>query len=191
MTRRKGADERRKMKDDLAGWIYSVAHLTGEFSLRSGRVSHEYFDKYLGAADPELLDRIAESMVPLIPAGTEVPAGLKMGGIPIATAPSLKTGLPAAFARKRAKEYGTCKLAEGAAVAGRRVCIVEDVITTGGQVIASADELRAAGARVEHVICVIERDVAGRNSIADAGLALPALFTMDELEKNASFRKDR
>ncbi|HID22117.1 MAG TPA: orotate phosphoribosyltransferase, partial [Planctomycetaceae bacterium] len=114
--------------------------------------------------------------------GTDVLAGLEMGGIPLATAISLETGLEACFVRKKAKEYGTCKFAEGNAVEGRTLCIVEDVITTGGQVILSAEDLRNAGAKVEHVLCVIDREAGGTERLADAGLSLHPLFTMSELK---------
>jgi orotate phosphoribosyltransferase len=101
-------------RTELAGRIYERAHLVGEFTLRSGRTSNEYFDKYLFEADPRLLYDIASALEQLVPEGTEVLAGLELGGIPIVTALSLETGLPAAFVRKNAKTYGTAKLAEGA-----------------------------------------------------------------------------
>ncbi|RPI66649.1 MAG: orotate phosphoribosyltransferase, partial [Ignavibacteriae bacterium] len=108
----------------LAKSIYDVAHLTGEFLLRSGITSHEYFDKYQFESDPKLLMAIAEKMATMIPAGTEMLAGLEMGGLAIATALSIHTGIPVVFVRKKAKDYGTCKLAEGPDVAGKRVLIV-------------------------------------------------------------------
>lgn len=119
----------------LADALYASAHLTGRFQLRSGLLTHEYFDTYLFEADPALLAEIARHMVNLIPEGTEVLAGLEMGGIPIATALSLTAGLSAAFVRKKAKPYGTCLLAEGARNDGKKVCIIEDVVTTGGQIL--------------------------------------------------------
>ena len=111
-------------KTELAKKIYDVAHLTGEFKLRSGQISHEYFDKYRFEAQPALLREIAKQMVPLIPPGTEVLAGLEMGGIPIATALSLETGLPCVFVRKEAKAYGTCQFAEGLDVKGKKVLVL-------------------------------------------------------------------
>ena len=126
-------------RHDLCTAIYDVAHITGEFKLRSGITSNEYFDKYQFESDPAILASIAEHMVSLIPEGTEVLAGLEMGGLAIATALSLRTGIPAVFVRKKAKDYGTCKLAEGPDISGKRVLIVEDVITSGGQVIMSGD----------------------------------------------------
>ena len=103
---------------DLARAIYERAHLTGEFTLRSGTVSNEYFDKYLFEADPALLLAIAEALAPLVPDGTDALAGLELGGVPIATMLSQVTGLPAVFVRKEAKSYGTCRLAEGGDIDG-------------------------------------------------------------------------
>lgn len=170
----------------LARRIYETAHLTGSFTLRSGQVSQEYFDKYLFEAEPAVLREVAAHLQALIPPGTRVLAGLEMGGIPIATALSLVSGLPAAFVRKKAKAYGTCKLAEGAEVAGKRIVVIEDVVTTGGQVILSARDLREAGAVVEDVICVIERSVEGRDKLAAEGLKLHSLFKMEELTAAAA-----
>src|ERR1035437_1372969 len=126
----------------LAREIYNISHLEGQFKLRSGQISNQYFDKYLFESRPTLLSRIADQMSKMMPPGTEVLAGLEMGGIPVATALSLKTGLPAVFVRKKAKDYGTRKLAEGAAVNKKKVCIIEDVVTTGGQIILSVGELK-------------------------------------------------
>lgn len=168
--------------DDLADRINAIARLTGTFTLRSGQVATEYFDKYRFEAVPSLLADIAAAMEPLIPAGTEVLAGLEMGGIPIATALSLRTGIPAAFVRKEAKAYGTARLAEGTDVAGRVVTVVEDVITTGGQVVISTNDLRALGARVEHVVCVIDRSPDAGAALAAEGLAMHALLTRAQLD---------
>ncbi|HEX7474843.1 MAG TPA: orotate phosphoribosyltransferase [Dehalococcoidales bacterium] len=169
-------------RNELAKEIYSVSHITGTFKLRSGQISNQYFDKYLFEARPDLLTAIAGQMAELIPPGTQVLAGLELGGVPIATAISLQTGLPAAFVRKKAKDYGTCKLAEGAGIQGKQVCIIEDVITTGGQVILSANDLRKLGAQVGQVMCVILRGANSREILAKDGLNLIPLFTMEELE---------
>ncbi|WIV21249.1 orotate phosphoribosyltransferase [Paenibacillus polygoni] len=175
---------------ELAKEIYEVSHVTGEFLLRSGKVSNEYFDKYLFEAKPELLSKIASELEKLIPQGTEVLAGLELGGVPVATALSLKSGIPAAFVRKKAKAYGTCKLAEGMDVKGKRICIVEDVVTTGGQVILSAKDLREAGTIVTDVVIVIERDIEGRKRLEAEGLTLHSLFKMEELVEAAQDASD-
>ena len=101
---------------DLARQVRAVSRLTGEFVLRSGRTANEYFDKYQFEADPELLDRLAAEMAVLVPEGTEVLAGLEMGGIAVVTAVARHAKLPTAFVRKQAKQYGTARLAEGAEV---------------------------------------------------------------------------
>lgn len=177
------------MNKNLAREIYEVAHLTGIFTLRSGQVSNEYFDKYLFESSPSVLSKIAEELVALVPEGIEVLAGLEMGGIPIVTALSLKANIPAAFVRKKAKEYGTCKLAEGTEIQGKRICIIEDVITTGGQVILSTNDLRSAGAIVEDVICVIERNPEGRNKLEELGVRVHSLFTMEDIIRAVAFKQ--
>jgi orotate phosphoribosyltransferase len=171
-----------KMKlTNLAQQIYKTAHLEGEFKLRSGQVSNQYFDKYLFESNPFLLKEITTELIELIPSGTEVLAGLEMGGIPVATALSLETGIPVVFVRKIAKEYGTCKLAEGIDIKGKNVCVIEDVVTTGGQIILSTSDLREVGANVKHVLCVIERNKEAKDNLLKSGLELSSLFTMDDL----------
>lgn len=167
--------------DELARRIYEVSHLTGEFVLRSGLTTNEYFDKYRFEADPVLLDAITEAMVPLIPPDTEVLAGLEMGGIPVVTALGRHTGLPCAFVRKEPKSYGTLRLAEGAETAGRRVLIVEDVVTLGGQIILSTKALRTLGATITHALCVINREQGGPEALAENDITLNALLTATDL----------
>jgi orotate phosphoribosyltransferase len=166
----------------LALDVDRCCRLTGEFTLRSGQVASEYFDKYLFEADPLLLARVVAQMVPLVPEGTQLLGGLELGGVPIATVLSARTSLPALFVRKQAKEYGTCKLAEGADVEGRRVTLVEDVITTGGAVRDATRALREAGAVVETVICAIDRSPEGENPLADVGLEVRAVLTKAALD---------
>jgi orotate phosphoribosyltransferase len=91
------------------------------------------------------------------------------------------TGLPALFVRKQAKDYGTCRLAEGGEVTGRRLVVIEDVVTSGGQVVASAADLRGEGAVIDTVLCVIDREAGGVEALAAEGLQLRALFTMSQL----------
>lgn len=166
----------------LARDIDALCRLSGEFTLRSGQVSHEYFDKYLFEADPALLARVVAEMEPLLPSGTELLGGLEMGGIPIATVLSARTGLPALFVRKEAKTYGTCKLAEGPDVGGRRITLVEDVITTGGAVRDATTALRGYGATVADVVCAIDRSPAGENPLADVDLTVHPVLTKAELD---------
>jgi orotate phosphoribosyltransferase len=175
------------MPDDapLAKRIYDTAHITGDFLLRSGARSTEYFDKYLFEADPKLLGDIAVAMVKLVPPGVDALAGLEMGGIPLATMLSQLTGLPVLFVRKKPKEYGTCKIAEGGQVRGRKLLIVEDVVTSGGAILDAARALREEGAELAKVICVIDRQSDGRATanLAEIDLTLTPLFTMSELKE--------
>ena len=172
-------------KTHLARTIYDTCHITGKFLLRSGVVSHEYFDKYLFEGNPALLTSVAQAMLPLIPDNVEALAGLEMGGIPVATMLSQLSGLPALFVRKEAKTYGTCKLAEGGECSGRQLLIVEDVVTSGGQILSSAAALRRLGARIDTVVCVIDREAGGAGTLSEAGLALRPLLTMSEIKKAA------
>lgn len=162
--------------DDLAGRIDRVCRLEGTFTLRSGAISNTYFDKYRFEGDPALLREVVAELAPLVLPETEILAGLEMGGIPLATALALATGLPAVFVRKQAKPYGTAKLAEGGEVAGKRLIIVEDVVTSGGQIAISAGDLRALGATVTHALCVIDREEGGRENLAKHGIELISLF---------------
>lgn len=167
---------------DLAADIDACCRLTGEFVLRSGQVATEYFDKYLFEADPLLLARVAREMIQLVPQDTELLAGLELGGVPIATSISGILGMPTLFVRKQAKAYGTAKLAEGPPFAGKRVTIIEDVITTGGAVRDATAALREAGATVEVVVCAIDRSPEGVNPLADAGLEVRPVLTKAQLD---------
>ena len=167
----------------LAKRIYDTAHITGDFTLRSGAKSNEYFDKYLFESDPKLLKDITAAMVKLVPPGVDALAGLEMGGIPIATMLSQFTGLPVLFVRKKAKEYGTCKIAEGGQVSGRKLLIVEDVVTQGGAILEAAKALKVEGAILSAVICVIDREAGGAANLAKSDLILTPLFTMSELKQ--------
>lgn len=169
-------------KQKLAELIFNCSHLTGSFVLRSGKISSEYFDKYQFESNPELLKEIAAELSKLIPTGIDFLAALEMGGIPIATAISLFTGIPVVFVRKKAKEYGTAKLAEGPEITGKNLLIVEDVITSGGQVVLSTQDLRNLGGIVNNAICVIDRQSGGKEALEKIGIKLSSLFTMSELK---------
>jgi orotate phosphoribosyltransferase len=173
-------------RDALARRIYDAAHLTGTFTLRSGVVSNEYFDKYRFEADPVLLHDIATAMAEKVPGDVDGLAGLELGGVPLATMLSQVTGLRACFVRKEAKTYGTCQLAEGLDTAGLRLLIVEDVVTSGGAILDAVRELRARGAVCERVVCVIDRESGGVEKLAAEGLTLDPLFTMTELKTAGS-----
>ncbi len=169
-------------KTELGKAIYDISNIKGEFVLRSGQIAHEYFDKYLFEADPTILSGIAAHMVGLLPKNFDQLAGLEMGGIPIATAISLRTGISSLFVRKEAKTYGTCKLAEGGKIEGSELVIIEDVVTSGGAILDAVGELRTRGAIVKQVCCVIDREGTGRENLEKESLTFTPLFTKSELE---------
>jgi orotate phosphoribosyltransferase len=169
----------------LAKRIYDTAHITGEFLLRSGVISNEYFDKYLFESDPALLRRVASAMAELVPADTGLLGGLELGGIPLATLLSQLTGIPALFVRKQAKSYGTRQLAEGGDPRGRTVVLIEDVITTGGAVVLAARALRELGATVTTVVCAIDRSDPGASGLTIEGIAVRSVLTKAMLDAAA------
>lgn len=171
-------------KTELAEQIRAVSYLTGEFVLRSGNISNFYWDKYRFESDPRLLTVIAAEMAKLLPLSEcDGLAGLELGGIPLATALSLQTGVPCFYVRKEAKTYGTCNLIEGGVKEGSKLVVIEDVITTAGQVCTSIEQIRAAGYTVEHVIAAIDRQAGGAAKINAIGCSFASVFTLAELEE--------
>ncbi len=170
-------------KKKLAKSIYAISNIKGEFLLRSGQKSNEYFDKYLFEARPEMLKQIAKHIIKRLPDGFDCFGGLEMGGIPIATMVAHYSNKPCLFIRKNAKEYGTCKYAEGGEIKNKRILIIEDVVTSGGAVLDAVGKLRNDRAIVEKVICVIDRQSGGKEKLKEYGLELISLFTKEELEK--------
>ena len=168
--------------EEIARAIRDVARIHGTFTLRSGAVSDTYFDKYRFEADPALLKRIGETLLPLIPQEATVLAGLEMGGIPIVTILGQLTGLPTAFLRKEAKTYGTCRYAEGAELKGERVLLIEDVVSSGGAIIDTLNLLRGDGIEPIGALCVIDRETGGVENLANVGFDLKALLTMSRIE---------
>ncbi|MHC5727999.1 MAG: orotate phosphoribosyltransferase [Nostoc sp.] len=164
------------VKSEIAKQIYAVSHLVGSFQLRSGRISNEYFDKYQFEADPILLNAVVRQMLTLIPSDIEVLAGLELGGISIVTLLSHYSSLPTAFVRKEAKKYGTSRLAEGVQINNGKVLIVEDVVTSGGQIIISANQLRQLGAQIDYALCVIDREEGAIDKLLAEGITLLSLL---------------
>ena len=173
------------MSDDrLPEDIDAVSRLRGTFKLRSGESSNEYFDKYRFESHPALLRRVAQRILRLLPDDTEILAGLELGGVPIATAMSLESGLPVVFVRKKAKEYGTCQAVEGTDIRGRRTVLIEDVITTGGAVSGAAALVRATGADVIAVACAIWRGEGLPRIAGEPNLPVFPAFTREDLQRS-------
>lgn len=168
-------------RGEIAAEIAKVALLRGTFTLRSGKTSTYYLDKYLFSTRPEILRELGRLFSERLPAGTTRLAGAELGGIPLVSAASMASGLPCLFVRNAKKDYGTSKQLEGRLDAGDRVVFVEDVATTGGQALEAVKVLREAGATVTHVICTIDRMEGARANIEAAGIAFDALFTVRDL----------
>jgi orotate phosphoribosyltransferase len=173
--------------------LVAAAVLRGDFLLRSGARSSYYIDKYLFTTQPELLRRIAVELASRLPAGvgrlaSRLPEGVQrlagpvLGAVPLVTALSLETRLPMLIVRvEKPKEYGTAKQIEGTLMAGERVVLVEDVVTTAGAALAAVDVLRAAGAEVLGALVVVDREQGGAEAFAAAGVPYQALFTTSSL----------
>ena len=138
-------------RTELAQQIFKTSHLTGQFLLRSEKTSTEYFDKYQFESRPALLREIAKQLIPLLPKTPSISEHLRWSQLRLRD--FIRNRNLVAPIRKAAKEYGTCKFAEGPAIKGKRLTLIEDVITTGGQVVISASDLRAATAPLFQACC--------------------------------------
>lgn len=165
----------------LARRIADIALLRGKFTLRSGRTSDFYLDKYLFSTRPEILVELGKMFAARIPSEATRLAGAELGGIPLVTAASLASGLPSVFIRNQKKDYGTQKQLEGVLAPSDRVVIVEDVATSGGQVLEAARVIDGAGARVVKIIATVDRLEGARENIEKAGYVFDALFTVRDL----------
>jgi orotate phosphoribosyltransferase len=170
-------------KTELGKRILEAAYLTGDFTLRSGRMSKYYLDKYLFETKPEILKPLAQEITKMLPLASRYDrlAGPELGAIALVTAVGMEAGKPFIFCRKEAKEYGTAKLFEGTLNPGEKIILIEDVITSGGQAIKSARALKEFGAEVLEVIGVIDRQEGGREAIEKADLKFRSVFTKSEL----------
>ena len=170
-------------RSELARRIRGVSYLTGQFRLRSGKTSSFYWDKYRFESDPELLEAVVDEMAKLLPESFDRLAGLELGGVPLAAGLSLKTGRPCLYVRKSRKEYGTCNLAEGGFSPADKAVVIEDVVTIGGQVCASVEEMRELGLVVSDALCVIDRQQGAHENLKKIGCSLRSVFTLAELEE--------
>ncbi|MFH1745838.1 MAG: orotate phosphoribosyltransferase [Planctomycetota bacterium] len=167
---------------ELAQALKEAALLVGNFTLRSGRQSKYYLDKYLFETRPELLRELGRRFAGYIDEHTDRIAGAELGGIALAAAAALETNKPFVIVRNSKKaDYGTGKLVEGRLEPGERVVLVEDIATSGGQAIEAIKTLRAQGAEVNRVVVVIDRQEGGREAVESAGVAFEALFTTADL----------
>ncbi|MBN1343445.1 MAG: orotate phosphoribosyltransferase [Phycisphaerae bacterium] len=173
-------------RSELISAIKEAAYLEGDFVLRSGRRSKYYLDKYLFETQPEILAELGRLMAERVTDETDRIAGAELGGVPLAAATAMASGKPFVIIRNAKKDYGTAKQFEGKLESGERVLLVEDVVTTAGQIIEAAKSLQDAGAVIERVLAVIDRQEGGRENVEAAGLTFEALFTVSDLGVKAS-----
>lgn len=171
---------------ELIQRIKDSALLHGDFTLRSGRKSKYYLDKYLFQTQPDILAALAERFAAKIAklGDTDRLAGAELGGIPIVSATSIAAKLPTVLIRNQKKNYGTAKQVEGKLEQGDRVVILEDIATTGGQVLEAAKSLTDMGATITAIIAVIDRQEGARENIEGAGYAFDSLLTKANLGIN-------
>jgi orotate phosphoribosyltransferase len=168
-------------REQLANRIAEVSLLRGEFLLRSGRKSNYYLDKYRFETQPDVLIELGKLFAEKVTAKVDRIAGAELGAVPLAAAAAMASGKPFVIVRNQKKDYGTSKLVEGILNAGETVLIVEDVLTTGGQVLEAAKSLKDAGAKIDRIVAVIDRLEGARQNIESAGYLFEALFTTADL----------
>ena len=167
---------------ELAGLLKKTALLEGDFTLRSGRKSRYYLDKYLFETQPRLLSELAKRFAKFVDPSVQRVAGAELGAVALAAATSLETNLPFVIVRNSKKaDYGTGKLIEGRLEPGERVLLVEDIATSGGQALEAAKSLQQQGAIVTAIVAVIDRLEGARATIEGAGLRFESLFTTRDL----------
>lgn len=166
---------------ELAKRIAQVALLHGEFTLRSGRKSNYYLDKYRFETQPDILIELGKMFAAKITPDIQRIAGAELGAVPLAAAAAMYSGKPCVFIRNQKKDYGTAKQVEGILEPGDKVVIVEDVLTTGGQVLEAAQSIKSLGGVVDRIIAVIDRMEGARENIEGAGYRFEALFTTVDL----------
>jgi orotate phosphoribosyltransferase len=156
----------------------------GEFTLASGAKSDYYVDIKKASTDPKVLYLISQLMAEMIQASGkryDRIAGVVLGSVPLAAALSLATGIPYVMVRKEKKDHGTSKLIEGVLNKGDTVLVVEDVITSAGSSISAIVTLREAGAKVDDIMSVIDREAGGKETLRNINVNLTALVRASEL----------
>lgn len=165
----------------LAERIRQVAYLEGDFTLRSGKKSTFYVDKYLFETQPDILAQLGSLFAGKATSRTSLIAGAELGGVALAAAAAMAAKKPFAIIRNAKKDYGTSKMFEGTISPGDVVLLVEDIATTGGQVLEAAKVIEAAGAKVEKIVAVVDRGQGAAENIRGAGFAFESLFNSKDL----------
>ena len=171
-------------RDELGALLVQRALLEGDFVLRSGRRSSWYLDKYRFETEPELLRALGEGLADAVrehePDAVRV-AAPALGAVALAASASMASGLPFIIVRDETKEYGTANRIEGSFEQGDLVCLLEDVVTSGGALGEAVSALRAEGLVVRNAVCVVDREEGGSDALARLGVRLRTLFRGSQL----------
>jgi orotate phosphoribosyltransferase len=171
-------------RKELGALLVERALLEGDFVLRSGRRSSWYLDKYRFETDPEILrelgDVLAEEVRACEPDTVRL-AGPALGAVALAASAAMASGVPFIIVRGETKEYGTAKRIEGLFERGELVCLLEDVVTSGGALAEAVSAVREEGLVVRNAVCVVDREEGGSDALARLGVRLRPLFRASEL----------
>jgi orotate phosphoribosyltransferase len=168
-------------REELIQRIKETAYLEGDFTLRSGKKSKYYLDKYLFETCPDILKALGAEFAKHMTDDVTLIAGAELGGVALAAATALETGTNWVIIRNRKKDYGTSKMVEGVLKKGDVVLLVEDIATTGGQVLEAAKDIAEAGATVKKIVCVIDRRQGAEENITGAGHVFESILTKNDL----------
>src|SRR5512138_1221868 len=168
-------------RKELIKRIKETAYLEGDFVLRSGKRSKYYLDKYLFETQPDILKALGKEFAKHLTEDVTLIAGAELGGVALAAAAAMQTGKNWIIVRNSKKDYGTSKLVEGTLKAGDVVLLVEDIATTGGQVLEAAKVISDAGATVKKIVATIDRKQGARENIEKAGHVFESILTKEDL----------
>ena len=168
-------------KQELAKRVKETSYLEGDFTLRSGKKSKYYMDKYLFETQPDILKALGEEFAKHATDDVTLIAGAELGGVALAAATAMATGKKWIIVRNSKKDYGTSKMVEGVLKADDVVLLVEDIATTGGQVLEAAKIIAEAGAKVKKIVAVIDRKQGAGENIATAGYKFESILTKEDL----------
>ncbi|MFA5293559.1 MAG: orotate phosphoribosyltransferase [Phycisphaerae bacterium] len=168
-------------RQELARRVKETSYLEGDFTLRSGKKSKYYMDKYLFETQPDILKALGEEFAKYATSDVTLIAGAELGGVALAAATAMQTGKKWIIVRNSKKDYGTSKMVEGVLKADDVVLLVEDIATTGGQVLEAAKIITEAGAKVKKIVAVIDRKQGARENITAAGYEFESILTKEDL----------
>ena len=168
-------------RTELIKRIKETAYLEGDFILRSGKRSKYYLDKYLFETCPDILRALGKEFAKHVTGDVTLIAGAELGGVALAAATAMQTGKKWIIVRQSRKDHGTGKLIEGVLKPGDVVLLVEDIATTGGQVLEAAKVITEAGAKIKKIVCVIDRRQGAAENITQAGYKFESILTKDDL----------